>query len=555
MSLSPTPAFDSNNIASIQAAMQPLVPDKAAMEPTPEPALEAVPETVPEPVEPTDSVVDTAQEPVVDTVATVDAQDQPEDAAILDAILRKIRTGLNDGKATNEIKASLEEEYIADDLDELIQKGQSEFIEKLKKEVEEVRVAIEDKFDTDDGLHYGLEEIEEGASFDEVIRILRENRAYLYESLALPNEAPKFGKVDGPLITFTINEQRMLLDEDGRNVHNNKVVKLEPWMQERFEWARKERAENFLRAEEYEKKQAQIYEGGEYPVRILPPGPGPHWDEKIPYGIAGDIVQRISTHCEAHPAGMLVDLLVSFGCMIGRGPYFSVNETEHYTNEFVIRVGDSSTSRKGTGRDVIDKVLKQVDPTFKDRITSGFGSAEAIINQIRDSTMETRQSKVKGVMVSEQHLNRGVDDKRLFIREGEAASILVLADKKESFASVVLRNCWDGQPLRNIVKGKTAEGLSNSAKCESPHVSISGDTTIHELRARMPKGADENGFANRFLFPYVCRTKECPNGGPRLDWSARRFEQLRCKTLRWAKTVKHVSMTDAARQWWCSPLP
>jgi DNA replicative helicase MCM subunit Mcm2 (Cdc46/Mcm family) len=147
-------------------------------------------------------------------------------------------------------------------------------------------------------------------------------------------------------------------------------------------------------------------------------------------------------------------------------------------------------------------------------------------------------------------LNRGIDDKRLYVRDGEIVSLFVLADKKESLASAVVRLCWDGKPLRNIVKGKSVEGLSNSAKCEEPHVSISGDTTIHELRVKMPKGSDENGFGNRFLYVYVYRVKECPNGGPPLDWS-KEVVQL-AQTLLWARTVKHVSMTPAARQWWFS---
>lgn len=312
-------------------------------------------------------------------------------------------------------------------------------------------------------------------------------------------------------------------------------------MQERF-------AEAWLNEEHQAKKRAQIYDGDEeYPVRILPPQPGPSWNDKILYGIAGEIVRKVSAHCESHPAGMLLDFLVSFGSIVGRGPYFNIGATQHFTNEFMCRVGDSSKSRKGTGRDAIDDVLKQIDPRwYADRVTSGFGSAEAIIAQIKDTTTEMRQ--VKGV--SSPVLVRGVDDKRLYIREGELASVFVLAGKTESRADIVMRDGWDGKALRNIVKGKTSEGLSNSAKCEEPHLSISGDTTIHELRRKMPQGSDENGFGNRFIYVYVNRVKDCPLGGPQLDWS-KEIEAL-CLTLAWAKKVKHVSMTGAARQWWIS---
>jgi hypothetical protein len=306
---------------------------------------------------------------------------------------------------------------------------------------------------------------------------------------------------------------------------------------------RKQRAEDWIVEERAKKETA--YDGDEYPVRLLPKQPGPKWDDEILYGIAGDIVRKVSEHCESHPAGMLLDFLVSFGSILGRGPYFNINATKHFTNEFMCRVGDSSKSRKGTGRDAVDEVLKQIAPTwFSSRVISGFGSSEAIIAQIKDTTIEMHEHK--GVLTP--HVIHGVEDKRLYIREGELASVFVLTGKAESRADIVLRDGWDGKPLRNIVKGKTKDGSSNSAKCEEPHISISGDTTIHELRRKMPPGSDENGFGNRFIYVYVYRVKDCPLGGPPLDWS-KETEQL-FLTVHWAKQVKYVSMTGAARQWW-----
>src|SRR5258708_12955365 len=64
----------------------------------------------------------------------------------------------------------------------------------------------------------------------------------------------------------------------------------------------------------------------------------------------------------------------------------------------------------------------------------------------------------------------------------------------------------------------------------------------------MPQGSDENGFGNRFIYVYVYRVKDCPLGGPQLDWT-KEIDQL-CLTLQWAKKVKHISMTGAASQWW-----
>jgi hypothetical protein len=420
-------------------------------------------------------------------------------------------------------------------------------LRKLKEYVEELLDALEP-----DDPEVDVPQIDEDGDLDEQLKVLREFEAQLIEILndeaeETPSASPKFGKFDGPLTTIRVvgRKKPVVVDVDGVVVDSGERVQVTPEVQAQIDLSCQFFADEKRIAERDAKKEAQVYDGDEYPVRILPQQAGPTWDDKILYGIAGDIVRKVSAHCESHPAGMLLDFLVSFGSILGRGPYFNINATKHYTNEFMCRVGDSSKSRKGTGRDAIDEVLKQIAPSwFSSRVISGFGSSEAIIAQIKDTTIEMREHK--GVVTP--NVIHGVEDKRLYIREGELASVFVLAGKAESRADIVLRDGWDGKPLRNIVKGKTKEGFSNSAKCEEPHISISGDTTIHELRRKMPQGSDENGFGNRFMYVYVYRVKDCPLGGPPLDWS-KEIEQL-FLTIHWAKQVRYVSMTDAARQWW-----
>jgi hypothetical protein len=297
-------------------------------------------------------------------------------------------------------------------------------------------------------------------------------------------------------------------------------------------------------SEEVDKRLAEE----EYPVIPLVEQAGPTWSDDIMYGIAGDIIRKASEYCEAHPAGMYLDLLVAIGSIIGRGPYFNVNQTQHFTNEFLCRVGLTAESRKGTGRDVIDGVLKLVDPDwYSRRVMSGFGSAEAIVNEVRDPMEQSVRDK-KAPTGFQLITVPGVYDKRLCIREGELASVFQLAGKKESRADIVMRDGWDGKALRNIVKGKSRDGLSNSAICREPHLSISGDTTRAELMAKMPDGAADNGFGNRFLYCYVYRTKVCPNGGPELDWSTeipRLYE-----TIQKAKGLRYVPLTKAASKVW-----
>jgi hypothetical protein len=210
-------------------------------------------------------------------------------------------------------------------------------------------------------------------------------------------------------------------------------------------------------------------------------------------------------------------------------------------------VGDSAYSRKGGGRDEIDRLLKLADYDWFNNCTiGGFGSGEAVIDQVRDSFQQQRfdakTNIFKVVTVP------GVNDKRLCVREGELASVFLLASKAESRADVILRDGWDSKPLKNIVKGKSQQGISNSLSCQDPHMSISGDTTAHELVAKMPEGADENGFGNRFVYCYVYRTQLCPLGGPEIDWG-QEIVKLQ-EIILFARSQRCIGLTASAKTTW-----
>ena len=73
-----------------------------------------------------------------------------------------------------------------------------------------------------------------------------------------------------------------------------------------------------------------------------PPAPAAY------HGLLGEIVSRIEPETEADPVAILAQLLVCFGAAVGRGAYFQVEATRHHPQEFVLIVGESATSRKGT---------------------------------------------------------------------------------------------------------------------------------------------------------------------------------------------------------------
>jgi hypothetical protein len=290
---------------------------------------------------------------------------------------------------------------------------------------------------------------------------------------------------------------------------------------------------------EYEKDYPRI------PLKEV--GGRPEFRDDMLYGPAGDLVRVISEYSEAHPMGMYLNLLVTLGSIFGRGPHFITGDTKHFTNEYLLNVGDSSTSRKGTGRNSINKIAKLLDEKwFKNCTSSGFGSSQGIIHKIRDSSIYEKIDKKTGETVVVEV--KGVKDKRLLIAESEAANLFKLASQPEGRTSILLRDGWDGNRLENNVKGKTTEGESMSVSCAEPHLSFCADTNIQELIATLPPGSDSNGFGNRFLYCFVYRTKLVPNGGPEIDYAPyviRLFE-----AITFARTIRKVPFSVMAAKNW-----
>lgn len=252
------------------------------------------------------------------------------------------------------------------------------------------------------------------------------------------------------------------------------------------------------------------------------------------YGLAGRIVKKLMPQTETHPASILFHTLARFGNMIGRTAFTQIEATRHYGNIFVVLVGASAKSRKGTANDRVEEIFKGIDSAWENtRQSSGFGSGEGVIDSVRDD----RQIFVKG----KSQIVPGVKDKRLFIREGEFSRILAVGNREGNLLSQVLRDGWDSKPLRNSVK-------NNPQTASDPHISAVCDITQHELNLRLQEADRYNGFANRFLWVFVERTKLMPFGGSDLDWSQER--KVLGRAVRFARQQRRIFMTESARVMW-----
>ena len=267
----------------------------------------------------------------------------------------------------------------------------------------------------------------------------------------------------------------------------------------------------------------------------------PTLSETAYYGLAGAMTKKLEPQTEAHPAGLLLELLISFGSVIGRCAYIQIDNTRHYTNEFVVKVGESSRSRKGTGRNRIRAFMSLIDPDWASRRNvSGIGSGEVIIFQIRDERTAWVVDKKTGVG-RRTVIDDGVKDKRLLVNIGEFQGILTVCHRPDNLLSVVLRDGWDGVVLDNLVK-------TEPSRCQFPHLSFDADTTKSDLSLSLSQADRNNGFANRFLWVYVYRTKLLAMGGDDMDWTAE-VAQFQ-KAVEFARRTGRVFLDEPARKMW-----
>jgi hypothetical protein len=233
------------------------------------------------------------------------------------------------------------------------------------------------------------------------------------------------------------------------------------------------------------------------------------------YGLPGDVVKAILPHTESHAAAILANFLIGAGCLVGRRPHVYRDGARHGANEFACLVGLTSTGRKGTATRRVDEVFQslfaapeypdldssdksdksrfhthETVSSWSDLVIGGLGSGEALISSLAE---ENEQGEL---------------EPRRLVFEEEFSRCLKIMAREHSTLSEMLRQAWDGSRMENRVKGKVL-------RAPPSHVAIMGHITEIEMRLRLGEAELFNGFANRFLWVCVDRSKYLPFGGGR----------------------------------------
>jgi hypothetical protein len=234
----------------------------------------------------------------------------------------------------------------------------------------------------------------------------------------------------------------------------------------------------------------------------------PTLDRAALTGLLGRLVDAIAPHSEADPVAILVHGAVALGNLIGPGPHARVEQDRHPCRLFAVLCGETAKGRKGTAWGAVRALCRRVDEDWaRQRIKTGLSSGEGVIYHVRDALEEQQPVREHGRVVRYETViaDHGEPDKRLFVIEPELASVLRRMNRDSNSLSPVLRQAWDHGDLATLTK-------NSPLRTVGAHVSLVAHTTRDELLVNLAETERANGFANRFLFFLVRRSKLLPEG-------------------------------------------
>ncbi|MGH4010649.1 MAG: DUF3987 domain-containing protein [Pseudonocardiaceae bacterium] len=201
-------------------------------------------------------------------------------------------------------------------------------------------------------------------------------------------------------------------------------------------------------------------------------------------------------------------------------------------------IGKTSDGAKGTSDQVVSAVFAAVDqhrPSHEPPLTrtSGLSSGEGLIEAVRDPNGDN--SEAKG-------FDPGVEDKRLLVVETEFTSVLAVMERQGNILPRVIRDAWDGEPLRT---------LTRSPLCATnTHIAIVGHVTPGELRVKLNQAQLDGGTMNRFLPIASRRTKLCPDGGNIPEETLTEHAPTLAKYIDHCRAMSAVQRTASADKLW-----
>jgi hypothetical protein len=217
-------------------------------------------------------------------------------------------------------------------------------------------------------------------------------------------------------------------------------------------------------------------------------------------GLLGEFVKAACHMSEADPAAVAATFLVRFGIECGPDPCVMVGDTGHSARLNAVIVGDSSKSRKGTSAGPVKAFFQGIGDckTSPGPLSTGEGIIYAVRDEQKEWKIDSKTKKGEWIVS-----DPGIEDKRLFVLDGEFANALAATRREGNTLSSILRCLYDDGNAEPLTK-------NNRTKTTNAHVGIVTHITLFELKKLLTENEQLNGFGNRFLWVHASRNGVVP---------------------------------------------
>jgi hypothetical protein len=184
-------------------------------------------------------------------------------------------------------------------------------------------------------------------------------------------------------------------------------------------------------------------------------------------------------------------------------------------------------------------------------IAGGLSSGEGLIHAVRNPVTRHEAIREKGGHVTgyqDVETDAGVSDKRVLDFEPEFASVLRVAVRQGNTISTTIRQAWDGGELHTLTR-------NNPLRATDPHISLIGHITVAELLRSLDSTEAASGFANRFLWVLVRRSKSLPFGGNPDTQSMAALADAVAQVFEFAKNANEIDFDAEARDAFVAVYP
>lgn len=267
------------------------------------------------------------------------------------------------------------------------------------------------------------------------------------------------------------------------------------------------------------------------------------------YGLAGRFAQDACKDTEASPIGVLTHLETWAGAYFGDAASLRMGGViaPPRQNAVVVAVTNGG---KGTSAAPVSRLMfYYVDPKLEKlgllpiQYRDGpMSSGEGLAWAVRDPSDEKNKK-------TNEPIDPGIDDKRLFILEEEFASALKASQRLGNTLSPAIRGFWDRGSFSPLTK-------NNRVSATGAHICFVGHITDDELYKEMQDVEYLNGFANRLIWAVIRRPKIVPIPRSIPESTMQDYAAELAESIKFASTLTNgLKLSSASEDLWREVAP